>query len=314
MTWDLKRFDEWPPIRWLVTLYPRVPLRHKILVGTLINAVLALALYWPLRKAWPIVQPDHPWMILLLFLTWELLLFLSLFLSTYERGLPNPIQQRVRIRGNNPDGTTAEYGAEYISVNMHGPRSGERVDLSSASVYDGLDRLHRSMPPAEGFGLCVGINPTGIVFAGFFADRFKIQQERIGTVITSRKLKGHEGHTRYRRKSLPDRASLVDCYAEDGTFQKKILLVDSEFKTGGNAEYAFTQLISEYGCQHSDIWYVALVVTHTPLELLSLPSQTLESIIRARSGGPRPTLATESFPNRVAYFVPGYVEMPHGIP
>ncbi len=250
-------------------------------------------------------------MILLLFLTWELLLFLSLFLYTYERGLPNQIEQRVRIRGNNPDGTSAEYEAEFIRANVHARRSGERIDLSPASVYHGLDRLHRSMPPSEGFGLCVGINTAGIVFASFLAKRYEIDQERIGIVLTSKKRKGE---SRLRREILPARELIRDCYGLNEAFQKKILLVDSEFKTGGNAEYAFTRLITEYGCQHSDIWFVALVVTHTPLELLSLPTKTLESIIRARSSGPGTTLTSAPLPHRVAYFVPGYVEMPHGIP
>lgn len=295
-------------------LWKLVPKHAPALVGSLAVASIAVAIYYGVQNALPAVQP-RDWLQLIIFvLAAELILFVSLYFCVRKRGHRNPITIPVLgLVAPNPDGTTKKTAADLLDTNAR--REGDEdlvVQLTSATVLDGLRRLHGTLAPSEGFALCIGINPTGLALAKVLAKEFDVPRENVGVVLTSRKdVHGHRSSL----WALPNNAACSGHWEQNGKFVGKILLVDSEFKSGNTAKEAIEHLAKEFACDPQQIWYVALVACGVTRQTIQeCGSLKLSDILKARLVLPGQPPNTDVIPHRVAYFTPGYVEMPYGIP
>lgn len=151
--------------------------------------------------------------------------------------------------------TSALDGEEvHIRVGVipeHHDRSGDgkTIGLSWSTLIDGAEALCDYVDLAPGdpkIEVCIGVNTGGLILANYVAthSRYNIDRDRLGVVMTVRDSKA------VTRSILP---------ALHGDERRRILVVDSQLKSGDSLQKILDHLTKEYQCKESDIFYVALI-------------------------------------------------------
>ncbi len=295
-------------------LWKIVPKRAPASVGSLAVAVIAISTYFGAQNLLPVVQVRDVVQLIVFVAIAEWVFFVALYLRVRERGSRTPISLPILgIEMTDPDGAKKKIDVDLLEPNARREGAADLVvHLKSASVVDGLRRLHGTLPPTPGFALCVGINPMGLALASFLAKEFRVPRENVGIVLTSdRPAMG----SRKVIWALPKKETYATHWQANDAFIGNILLVDSEFKSGTMAKEAIEYLIRIHQCKPGQVWYVALVACGVTRQIVDeCASRKLSDLLHDRKALTAHPNETEIVPNRVAFFSPGHVEMPFAIP
>ena len=210
---------------------------------------------------------------------------------------------------NNDDGyhrdADRKFPVELLTRDPDVRSAYSEVHLSHASLIRGADVLLSHLRSPK-IGACIGINSGGLFIATCLAKHLGVSREFVGTMLLD--LPDESGQ-RALLPALPDRRG------------GRILLVESQLKTGGASGQAFKKLLDHYkdhGIGPEHIWYVVLVIGGVDTKLINRLKENggpvqLKRILDVRTAECAQPNRVSHIPDRVVFFTPGRLELPDGL-
>ena len=231
----------------------------------------------------------------------------------------NPVKNIVKVRSKGAGGASADFPVELVNRNPNRRLPNDSiVKLSWPTILRGAENLRRYVVRSKvKIAACIGLNPAGFFLTSYVL-KHDDRRDRLGMVPVP--LKGG----RRPQPSLPRREVVF----EGSKLAGKILLVDSQIKTGWSGSRAFDLLKKTYECSSRDIWHVVLVACGVDESVIAGANKRRRAP-SVRNGTGRPPLPLKTVldcrdkrtwgsgvkhvPARVVYFTPDRVEMPQGL-